>query len=193
MNGQSSESASEPRCRGADKTIHTIGHSTRTVDAFLELLQSHGVERLIDVRRWPGSRRHPQFNRDALSSSLARARIEYAGRRDLGGFRKPADPSPNSGWRVGAFRAYADFMLTPEFGEIMEDMEKLARAKPSALMCAEALPWRCHRQLLADAYSVRGWTVRHIFEDGCQEHRLPAFARVEGNRIVYPGATTAKP
>jgi len=178
---------------GAEKTIHTIGHSTRTIEVLLELLKSHGVERLIDVRRWPASRRYPHFNREPLSASLARAGIDYTGQRDLGGFRKPSNSSPNSGWRVGAFRAYADFMLTPEFAEIMVEIEKLAIEKPSALMCAEALPWRCHRQLLADAFTVRGWTVRHILEDSCQDHRLPAFARVEGNRIFYPGATKGKP
>jgi uncharacterized protein (DUF488 family) len=167
--------------------IHTIGHSTRALDAFLKLLRAHRVETIVDVRRFPASRRNPQFAREALARSLQQAGIGYVWRGDLGGFRKPAADSPNTGWRVGTFRAYADFMLTPEFTAIMEEMQNIAREQRIALMCAEAVPWSCHRQLLADAFLVRGWKVRHIMDDGCHEHKLPPFARAEGVKIHYPG------
>jgi uncharacterized protein (DUF488 family) len=111
----------------------------------------------------------------------------YLWRGDLGGFRKPSADSPNTAWRVGAFRAYADFMLTPEFEVIMREMEQLVANHRIAIMCAEAVPWRCHRQLLADAFLVRGWPIRHILDDGCHEHKLPSFAEVEGKRIYYSG------
>jgi uncharacterized protein (DUF488 family) len=157
------------------------------IAALVELLQAHRIALLVDVRRWPASRRHPQFHREALSNSLQHAGIEYLWRGDLGGFRKPALDSPNPGWRVGAFRAYADFMLTEEFEKIMGEMEELAASRRIALMCAEALPWRCHRQLLADAFLVRGWSVAHIMEDGCHGHKLPPFAQPEGTKIYYRG------
>jgi uncharacterized protein (DUF488 family) len=167
------------------RVIHTIGHSTRPLELFVGLLKAHRIARVIDVRRWPASRRYPHFQRHALSDALEREQLEYIWRGDLGGFRKPSAQSQNSGWRVGAFRAYADFMLTDEFATIMAETEKLAEEKTSAIMCAEAVPWRCHRQLLADAFLIRGWSVRHILDDGCHEHRLPTFAQVEGNVIVY--------
>jgi len=173
-------------CEG-EKTIHTIGHSTRPIEAFIELLKAHQVTLLVDVRRWPSSTRYPHFHRQALSAVLKREGIDYIWRGDLGGFRKPAKDSPNSGWRVGAFRAYADFMLTNQFETIMAEIEALASEKRSAVMCAEAVPWRCHRQLLADAFLIRRWSVRHILDDGCHAHKLPAFARVEGGVIVYAG------
>jgi uncharacterized protein (DUF488 family) len=169
------------------KPIHTIGHSTRTIQVFLDLLKSYRIELLIDVRRWPASRRHPHFHREALSTSLQDAGVDYLWRGDLGGFRKPAPDSPNSGWKVAAFRAYADFMLTPEFSGIMEQMENIATERRSAIMCAEAVPWSCHRQLLADAFLIRGWEVRHIMDNGCHEHKLTAFARPEGSKLFYPG------
>lgn len=169
------------------RAVHTIGHSTRAVETFIALLKAHAIELLVDVRRWPMSRRHPQFNREALIASLERDGIGYLWRGDLGGFRKPAPDSPNTGWRVGAFRAYADFMLRAEFHAIMAEMEKSATQQRIAIMCAEAVPWRCHRQLLSDAFAVRGWTVRHIMDDGCHEHKLPPFAQPEGSRIYYRG------
>jgi len=168
------------------RTVHTIGHSTRAIDAFLSLLQAHRVERLVDVRRWPASKRFPHFRREALTASLKEAGIDYVWRKDLGGFRKPAPDSPNTAWKTGAFRAYADFMLTAEFEAIMPEMENVTEKARTTIMCAEAVPWRCHRQLLADAFLVRGWSVRHILDDTCHEHRLPPFARPEGRRIFYP-------
>lgn len=173
-------------CSG-DKVVHTIGHSTRSIDRFLDLLRAHSIELVIDVRRWPASRRNPQFHREALTQTLNGAEIGYAWRGDLGGFRKPAADSVNTGWRVGAFRAYADFMLTDAFARILKEVEEQVGRERTAFMCAEAVPWQCHRQLLADAFLVRGWNVRHIMDDGCREHRLPPFARADGNRIVYGG------
>lgn len=166
--------------------VHTVGHSTRTSDIFIGLLKEHGVEIVVDVRRWPTSQRYPHFKREAIAASLRKEAVEYIWRGDLGGFRKASPDSPNTGWNVGAFRAYADFMLTSEFDGIMTDMESLAGEKRMAVMCAEAVPWRCHRQLLADAFTVRAWAVRHILENGCHEHHLPPFARPEGRRILYP-------
>ncbi|HXV81536.1 MAG TPA: DUF488 domain-containing protein [Candidatus Binatia bacterium] len=168
-------------------TVHTIGHSTRTQEVLVALLREHNVQMIVDVRRWPASRRYPHFHREALAANLSREQIAYVWRGDLGGFRKPSADSQNTAWKIGAFRAYADFMLTPEFERIMGEMELLAR-KRIAIMCAEAVPWRCHRQLLADALLVRGFPVSHIVNDGCQEHRLPPFAIPEGTKIFYPAS-----
>jgi uncharacterized protein (DUF488 family) len=170
------------------KTVHTIGHSTRGIEDFLALLKMHTVALVVDVRRWPASRRYPHFRRESLSESLRNESIDYLWREELGGFRKPSADSQNTGWRVGAFRAYADFMLTREFETIMQEMKKLAASKQIAIMCAEAVPWRCHRQLLADAFLVRGFSVRHIMDDGCHEHHLPPFAVRRGTEIFYPAS-----
>lgn len=178
---------------GNPRAIHTIGHSTRTIEAFLELLKTHRIKLLVDVRRWPASRRFPHFGRERLSASLAEAGIEYSWREELGGYRAPSPNSPNNGWRVGAFQAYADFMMTPAFDQIMEELQRLAETTRIAVMCAEALPWRCHRQLIADALLVRGWPVRHILEGGCEEHRLTPFARPSGRLILYPADVESKP
>jgi uncharacterized protein (DUF488 family) len=167
-------------------TIHTIGHSTRTIGVLIKLLQAHDIEMVVDVRRWPASRRLPHFNRESLTTELKTAEIDYLWRGDLGGFRKPAPDSPNTAWRVGAFRAYADFMLTATFQAIMTEVGELADTRRITFLCAEAVPWRCHRQLLADAFTVRGMPVRHIMEKGCQPHTLPAFAEATGTQIIYP-------
>ena len=182
--------------RASYRSIHTIGHSKRTIQTLIDLLRAHSIELIVDVRRWPASRRYPHFNREALAASLKASGIDYLWRGDLGGFRKPAPDSPNTAWRVAAFRAYADFMLTADFEKIMRDMETLAAEKSTALVCAEAVPWRCHRQLLADAFFVRGWSVRHIMDGGFHEHALPEFARTDGTKIYYDGvnrrATTTR-
>src|SRR6476469_4144631 len=167
------------------QTLHTIGHSTRSLAAHIELLRLHSIAILIDVRRWPASRRLPHFNRAALAGALQLEGIDYLWRGYLGGFRKASPNSPNTGWRVASFRAYADFMLQEEFARIMKEMEIIAGERRAALMCAEAVPWRCHRQLLADALLVRGWNVRHIMDDGCHEHQLTKFAVPQGTRIYY--------
>jgi uncharacterized protein (DUF488 family) len=169
------------------RTVHTIGHSTRTIGILIELLKAHNIKMVVDVRRWPASRRLPHFHRESLNTVLKSAGIEYVWRGDLGGFRKPAPDSPNTAWRVGAFRAYADFMLTPGFQRIMSEVEELAANQRIALLCAEAVPWRCHRQLLADAFFARDWTVRHIMDNGCHEHKFPAFAQLAGKQIYYRG------
>ena len=171
----------------ANRIIHTIGHSTRSIEQFTELLEAHRIELLIDVRRWPMSKRYPQFNREALSLSLEQNGVGYNWRQDLGGFRKAEPNSLNTAWRVATFRAYADFMLTSSFERIMEELDALAIKRRIALMCAEAVHWQCHRQLLADAFLVRNWLVRHIRDDGCHEHKLAPFARPQGVKIYYPG------
>jgi uncharacterized protein (DUF488 family) len=168
--------------------VHTIGHSTRTHEVFVALLKEHNVKVLVDVRRWPASKRYPHFHREALAAGLSHEQIVYVWRGDLGGFRKPSADSQNMAWKVGAFRAYADFMLTPEFETVMQEIEQLATSKRIAIMCAEAVPWRCHRQLLADAFLVRGFSVRHIMDDGCHPHSLPPFAMPKGTKIFYPAS-----
>jgi uncharacterized protein (DUF488 family) len=171
------------------RTVHTIGHSTRSIENFALLLTAHDIELVVDVRRWPSSRRYPHFRREALAASLISDGIEYIWREDLGGFRKPSADSQNTAWKVGAFRAYADFMLTPGFEEIMQEMAQLVASRRIAIMCAEAVPWRCHRQLLADAFLARGYSVRHILDDGCHEHHFPPFAILNGTKIFYPAST----
>jgi len=173
----------------APRTLHTIGHSTRTLERLIELLRLHEIALLIDVRRWPASRRLPHFNRDALAAALKARDIDYLWRGDLGGFRKASADSPNTGWRVAAFRAYADFMLEEKFTRTMDEIEKITGKSRASIMCAEAVPWRCHRQLLADAFLVRGWNVRHIMDDGCHEHQLTKFAEPQGAKIYYRGKT----
>ena len=173
----------EEGCRDL-RVVHTIGHSTRAIDTFCELLAVHAIRR-VDVRRWPATRRHPQFGGDLLSRSLPSRGIEYTWRGELGGFRSPRSDSPNTGWRTPAFRAYADFMLTAEFAAAIALLETVAAVERIALMCAEAVPWRCHRQLLADALTVRDWRVRHIMDDGCRVHTLTPFARPHGVRLHY--------
>jgi uncharacterized protein (DUF488 family) len=175
---------SEMNCT-VPRTVHTIGHSTRGIEGFTALLKTHAVTLVVDVRRWPASRRYPHFRREALMESLRAESIDYLWRGDLGGFRKPSADSQNTAWKIGAFRAYADFMLTPEFETIMQEMAQLAASKRITIMCAEAVPWRCHRQLLADAFLVRGFFVRHIIDDGCHEHHLPPFAMPKGKEIFY--------
>jgi uncharacterized protein (DUF488 family) len=170
------------------RVVHTIGHSTRAIGTFCALLEVHAIDRVVDVRRWPASRRHPQFGREPLIRSLASHGIEYVWREGLGGFRSPRPDSLNRGWRTPAFRAYADFMLTPEFEAAIAELEAIAVARRIALMCAEAVPWRCHRQLLADAFTVRDWRVRHIMDDGCHVHALTPFARPSGVRLHYGDA-----
>ena len=170
------------------RTVHTIGHSTRGIEDFTALLKTHAVILVVDVRRWPASRRYPHFCREALVEYLSNQSIDYLWREDLGGFRKPSGDSQNTAWKVGAFRAYADFMLTHEFETAMQEMEQLVANKRMVILCAEAVPWRCHRQLLADAFLVRGFSVRHIMDDGCHAHSLPPFAMPKGTKIFYPAS-----
>jgi uncharacterized protein (DUF488 family) len=167
--------------------IFTIGHSTRSGDELLDLLREHEVTCLVDVRRFPGSRRHPQFAAEALAAAHAAAGIAYVGEPDLGGFRKGRPDSPNTAWRAPGFRAYADHMDTPEFRAALGRLIERAARAPTAIMCAEVTPWRCHRQLIADALVARGHEVQHILAPGKIEmHALHPNARVlEGGSIVY--------
>jgi uncharacterized protein (DUF488 family) len=175
--------ASEPLNR-----IATVGHSNRPFEDFLQILRAHDVGRIADVRRYPTSRRWPHFSATSLAESLPAAGIDYAPMAELGGHRKPRPDSPHTAWRVEAFRGYADFMDTAEFREALGKLEALGRARFSAAMCAEALPWRCHRSLLADSLIARGWQVVEILSEKEAKPRvLPDFARVDGDRVVYDG------
>lgn len=170
----------------AKDLIWTVGHSNKSLDAFLANLAAHGVSRVADVRRHPGSRRWPHFSADALAESLPAAGIDYVGMPELGGRRKPRPDSPHTAWRVEAFRGYADYMDTPEFRAALEKLEDLARARPTAILCAEALPWQCHRSLIGDALIARGWEVREILsEREARVKKLPDFARLDGDRVMY--------
>lgn len=169
------------------EVVYTVGHSTRPVDAFIALLAAHGVTTLADVRTVPRSRHNPQFNGDALAATLAAHAIAYARFPGLGGFRRANANSPNAGWRNASFRGYADYMQTPTFAENLEALLGLAREQTVALMCAEAVPWRCHRSLIADALVVRGVRVEEIVSELKTDiHKVTPFARIEGTTITYP-------
>jgi uncharacterized protein (DUF488 family) len=173
-----------------DATIWTIGHSTRGLDEFLGLLAGSSIELLADVRRFPGSRRHPHFNQDVLTEALIGNGMAYRHYADLGGRRAHREPgSPNTAWRVEAFNAFADHMATSPFETALADLIDQARASRTAIMCSEAVPWRCHRRLIADALCVRGWTVLDIMGPGkIKPHPLTEFARVDGLHVIYPAA-----
>jgi len=161
--------------------IWTIGHSTRTLDELIGLLRENGIERLADIRRYPGSRRYPHFSRESLAASLP---IEYVHMPELGGRRKPRPDSPNAGWRNEQFRAYADYMATPEFQNALDRL--LESPRVTAIMCAEAVPWRCHRNLVADELTRRGHEVLHILGPGStQKHVLNPMARVVDGHLEY--------
>jgi uncharacterized protein (DUF488 family) len=167
--------------------IFTFGHSTRTWKVFLDLLRVHGIKRVIDVRTIPRSRHNPQFSREILSVRLRSARIGYVHLPKLGGLRRARPGSPNMGWRNASFRGFADYMHTPEFAAGLQRLIKLAKQKKSALMCAEAVPWRCHRSLIADALVIRGFRVEDIISGKrSRVHLLTSFGRVQGTHITYP-------
>jgi len=169
-------------------TIFTIGHSTRSLDDFLALLRAHGVVQLADIRTVPKSRRHPHFARDALERSLPAAGVAYRHFPALGGLRRPRLDSRNSAWRHEGFRGYADHMETPEFDAAVDDLMGWGSNAPTAVMCAEAMWWQCHRRLLADALAARGVEVRHIMSAAsAPPHEITEFARIEGERVSYPG------
>ena len=176
-----------PRERGG--RLWTIGHSSHSLDAVVAWLRSHGVERLIDVRTVPQSRRFPHFDAKVLADRLPRRRIDYVVRKDLGGKREPLSTSTNAGLREVDLRAFADFMASETFATRLRSLETEARVRPSALFCAESDPWRCHRSLIADALTVRGWEVHHIRGEGeAALHELHAAARVGDDGVVrYPG------
>ena len=167
--------------------VFTIGHSIRPIEEFIGLLKSNGIRQLIDIRTIPKSRRNPQFSADNLAASLHSAQIGYVHLKALGGLRHPRKDSLNTGWRNASFRGYADYMQTNEFEVALDRAIALAQQEPTALMCAEAVPWRCHRSLVSDALVARGIEVREIVNESApHQHKLTPFARVKGTRITYP-------
>lgn len=172
-------------------TLWTIGHSTRPIEEFALLLQAHGIQLLIDVRTIPRSRYNPQFNTEALATRLADAGIGYRHAAALGGLRKPKRDSVNTGWRNDSFRGYADYMQTQTFRDALEELMAGSRLQRTAVMCAEAVPWRCHRSLIADGLVTRGWEVRHIMsETKADRHRMTSFAKIETGALSYPDSET---
>jgi uncharacterized protein (DUF488 family) len=167
--------------------VLTIGHSTRTIDEFVALLHAHAVTLVADVRTIPRSRHNPQFSQDSLPDSLKKAGIEYVHMPGLGGLRHAKRDSLNTGWRNASFRGYADYMQTPEFGEQIEELIQLAKEHRIAIMCAEAVPWRCHRSLIGDALTVRGIRAEDIMSLTRRDlHELTPFAKVRGTTVTYP-------
>ena len=185
----SGENASAgPPSDGACRVL-TVGHSTRPLESFLELLAAHHVTQLVDVRTVPRSRHNPQFNAESLPDQLAGLNIAYTHVPGLGGFRRPSPDSPNAGWRNLSFRGYADYMQTDDFAGNLTRLIELAQRSRVALMCAEAVPWRCHRSLIADALIVHGIaTCEIVSATRLQAHKLTRFARVSGREIRYPPA-----
>lgn len=174
-------------------TIHSIGHSNHSEDAFFGLLERHAIRTVCDVRAIPGSRRHPHFGRDALEQSSTARGIAYHWMPGLGGrrHRRRGEPSPHVAWQVDAFRAYADYMDTPEFDAALAELERAAAAAPTAYFCAEVLWWQCHRRLVSDRLLVEGWTVLHLDGVGnAKPHALPDFARVADGRLIYDVGVT---
>jgi uncharacterized protein (DUF488 family) len=167
--------------------LYTVGHSTRPFDEFVGILKAHGVAALADVRRYPRSRKFPYFNDDELAATLPEVGLKYVPIKALGGRRRASADSVNTGWTSEGFRGYADYMQTPAFDAGLQELIAVALAAPTVIMCAEAVPWRCHRALIADAMLVRGWRVLDIMsETAAPAHELTAFARVAGTRITYP-------
>jgi uncharacterized protein (DUF488 family) len=167
--------------------VLTVGHSNRSREKFLQLLQAHRVSLVADVRKMPGSRRNTQFNQDVLAQDLGEAGIGYLHLPGLGGLRRRQPNSLNAGWKNASFQGYADYMLTTEFDKSLQVLIEHSRGQRAALMCAEAVPWRCHRSLIADALVVRGIAVEHILSaTRTQPHVLHSWAHVEGTQITYP-------
>ena len=166
----------------------TAGHSNRALDELIQILESHGVKQLADVRKMPRSRHNPQFNSDSFAAALRGLGIEYRHMPGLGGLRRPRSDSINTAWRNESFRGYADYMQTAEFGRSLDELIRYSRNARTAILCAEAVPWRCHRSLIADALMAHGIAVEHIMSAARAEpHRITPFARVEGKRVTYPG------
>ena len=171
----------------AGPAIATIGHSARPLEELVAILKAHGVSQLVDVRKMPRSRKNPQFNIETLPAELEREGIVYAHMPGLAGLRRRGGESLNTAWRNASFRAYADYMQTPEFDASLDDLIALSRNRATAIMCAEAVPWRCHRSLVADALVARGIEVRHLMSPTkANPHVLRDFARIEGARVSYP-------
>ncbi|GAA3666564.1 DUF488 domain-containing protein [Arthrobacter ginkgonis] len=168
-------------------TIYTVGHSTLALEDFVALLKAHGIRNLVDVRTVPTSRHNPQFNQDNLAGGLREAGLTYRHVAALGGLRHSRKDSENTAWRNTSFRGYADYMQTPEFAEAVEDLAERAHTNDLAIMCAEAVPWRCHRSLIGDALLVRSVQVLDIMSPtSAKPHTMTSFAKVQGKRITYP-------
>jgi uncharacterized protein (DUF488 family) len=168
-------------------TIYTVGHSTRTTEQFLALLKAHGIEELVDVRTIPRSRHNPQFGTEELAASLQQAGIAYTHLGKLGGLRHASKDSVNLGWQNTSFRGFADYMASPEFMLGMDELTSTAEQKTVAIMCAEAVPWRCHRSLISDALTILGWQVLHIqSRKTANLHKLTPFLKVQDGKITYP-------
>ncbi|MEO6366285.1 MAG: DUF488 domain-containing protein [Luteimonas sp.] len=177
----------------ARETLWTIGHSTRPWDAFLALLQEADIEMLVDVRRYAGSRRNPQFSPATMAPALGQAGIHFQPMPEFGGRRRPGHHSPNTAWRVPAFRAYADYMATPDYVHARDRLAQVARDQRTAVMCAEAVWWRCHRRLIADDFIARGWQVLHLMAPGRSNgHPLHEAARMIDGVLRYPAQSDAQ-
>jgi uncharacterized protein (DUF488 family) len=171
------------------RVVLTVGHSARPIAEFVAMLEAQGVDLLADVRTIPRSRHNPQFNGDALRLSLEEAEIRYVPMPGLGGLRHPRPDSPHTAWRNASFRGYAGYMQTAGFRENLDRLIELSQQAPAVVMCAEAVPWRCHRSLIADALLVRGIPVEHIMSAASSRpHTLTSFARVHGSEIIYDAA-----
>lgn len=169
--------------------VYTIGHSTRSIEDFLKLLQRSSIECLVDIRAFPGSRRYPQFNREALADALHDAGIRYRHCASLGGRRRLPPHALPSAWRNESFHAYAEYMRTPEFHAARDELIALAAKQPTVIMCSEAVPWRCHRTLVSDALTARGVRVEHILDAAVSPHALTSFAVVIDGEVTYPVAS----
>jgi uncharacterized protein (DUF488 family) len=175
-------------------TLWTIGHSTRPIEEFVVILRAYDITLVADVRSIPRSRRHPQYEQANLPGTLEAAGIEYRWFKDLGGRRHTSKDSPNTGWRNASFRGYADYMGTPQFAAALDELKSLAHKQKAAIMCAEAVPWRCHRSLIGDALVVQDWRVLDIFDEKtAKEHRLNPMAKVENGILRYPLTTHQEP
>src|SRR5438093_10366634 len=187
---QQSRSSARESC-APSLLILTIGHSTRTLDDFIGILRAHGVERLVDIRTIPRSRHNPQFNQETLSERLKESGIDYVLLKQLGGLRHPKADSPNMGWRNSSFRGFADYMQTQAFAKGVDQLIGLPQDGLVVIMCAEVLPWQCHRWLIADALTIRGVQVEHIMTIKKRtKHSLTRWAHVEGTKITYPESPT---
>jgi uncharacterized protein (DUF488 family) len=194
MRAESQPKGSGARMKSvASPTLFTIGHSTHSVEEFIALLRAHGVARIVDVRSIPKSRHCPQFNIETMPAWLEQAGIGYVHLKALGGRRYSRKGSLNTGWRNTSFRGYADYMGTAEFAQGLEELIALASEGSTAVMCAEAVPWRCHRRLIADAMTVRGWDVREIVSAApAKRHELTPFLKVVEGRLTYPSMEDAR-
>ncbi len=172
------------------KAIYSIGHSTRSIEEFIDLLKAYDIETVIDIRTIPRSRHCPQFNKEELKQSLKNAKIGYRHLKELGGLRHALKNSTNTGWINASFRGYADYMQTPDFEKGLEKLEKISQNKRCALMCAEALYWRCHRSLVADALILKKWKVFHILsKKSAKLHKRTSFLRVKKGKMIYPSSS----